>query len=217
MDELTEVFEALNLIKGGSSIGSSKHDGIAYQPLPDFLNTTTLSQKELTVKETYKIVEDKIRPGSSVVDIGANIGYFSFMLQENKHCRCSIIEKDQQNLVVIERLNKVLQNRGMTPVKLITDLGSGDWDYALLLNVHHWIEHELGREGAIGYMHNLAERARVMFFQTAHSESRSLYKVDYLKNVSDIQLYLELCGWRYSVCLGSTQPEEPRYLFYCHN
>jgi len=221
MDVLRQsVVEAVNKIKGLQVPGSSTRDGIAYQPLPDFFGFKYIdSQKGATVKDVLRLIQPLIHSGKTLLDIGANVGYYSFMLTEDKDMTCTVIEKDQNNVAVIQALNEMMIATNRAPVNIKSMLVSGKdrFDYILMLNVHHWIEKELGMVGTIKYMTEVAGCCQAMFFQTAHQQSRSSYRVGYLKDERDIERYLNACGWEYVIRLGNTQPEEPRYLFYCHH
>lgn len=214
------VLEMVSQIEGMKVPGSSTKSGVPYQPFPDFMRIEgPAAQKWQNVWNEYLLVQKLIDSDKFILDIGANIGYFSFMLSHHKNAKCRAIELDRANRRVMEALNEIMfhENYGhKIDVGQTIKFDSGEvFDYTLMLNVHHWIYKEKGAQPTKTLMRKIAKHSGELFFQTAHAESNAFYKVEELKNAESIIAYLHSCGWKDVTLLANTQPEKPRYLFHC--
>ena len=87
-----------------------------------------------------------------------------------------------------------------------------DVDLAICMNVHMWIEKQLGKKADI-VISNLIKHSKQMFFQTAGAESSGIYLVKWLKSKKDIQEYLERVGGKRVKFISTSKRGGKRYLF----
>jgi hypothetical protein len=74
------------------------------------------------------------------------------------------------------------------------DLKGKDYDICLMINVHMWMEKQIGKKRTLKFMRKLSNHVNVIYFQTAHAESSGRERVKRLKCERDIFDYLKSCG-----------------------
>ncbi len=69
------------------------------------------------------------------------------------------------------------------------------YDITIMLNVHMWIDKQMGEENTRNLMRAIACHSKKLYFQTAHVESGGMQRVGYLTSGDDIKQYLYNCGF----------------------
>ncbi len=201
------------------NIGSNTTDGQPYQPLPYFMQQEIKSQKPGNVAKEFRLVYTRmLAHPSTVLEIGANIGFYSFNLMHDLKCRCKAIEIDPDNIRVMKYINRMAKDAlGLPGIQISNKIDfNNKFDYLLMMNVHHWLVKEHGLDKTLQIMKRLYRNCDAMFFQTAHKESRATFKVESLSNEKQVREYLQLIGWDKINLIGNTQTVEyPRYLYHC--
>jgi SAM-dependent methyltransferase len=201
--------------------GSSTRAGWAYHPIPfpEFADVPV--HKDACLEELRVIRADLgSETGLRVLDLGCALGYFTFEMARNAR-EVVAVEADPEVSAVVEALRawKQIDNvrvvGGSISRPLLAQI-PGDFDVALMLNVHMWIEKQLGRDETILLLRDLAARTGRLYFQTAHAESGGKRRVEDLRVREDIQAYLEGCGFARVRHLRDTRAHEgTRCLFAC--
>jgi len=205
------ILELVSRLGTSGTPGSSVSIGVPYQSLPFDALADIASQKGAQVASEYGVIERHIPERfATVLDIGANVGFHSFMLSRKPGVvRVDAVDADPDNRALMAEL-AAQSGECVFAHSAIPD--DAHWDVCVMLNVHHWIENKIGYEGTRLLMQTLSQRVGTIFFQTAHQESRA-HVLSALRNEAGIGSYLEECGWGCVRSLGSTQPGPPRFLF----
>jgi SAM-dependent methyltransferase len=207
------ILELIARLGTSQTPGSSVAVGIPYQSIAFDEFSCIPAQKGSQVAHEYAILKSHILPGwplASVLDIGANVGYYSFNFSRVEGVsRVDAVDADPDNRALVDELSR---QSGLCVRVHDAIPTSGQWDLCVMMNVHHWIEQAIGVKATKELLHDLSRRVRAMFFQTAHKESRA-HVLSSLKDSESIESYLSECGWTDIINLGSTQPGPPRFLF----
>lgn len=177
---------------------------------------------EQTMREYITILEELHRRRyvpNKLLDIGANTGFFTFRLAQTfPSCTITAVERDRQtaSILLAQARWKNITNLEMVAGDLFH--AQGQFDVTVMLNVHHWIAHELRWDTVRGIMQDLARRTRLLFFQTAHAESEARdpdtgadLRVMEIKNGAEVLAHLKAAGFKNPRMLLRSFPK-PRYL-----
>jgi FkbM family methyltransferase len=108
-----------------------------------------------------KALQEWVSPGSSVVDVGANIGFFTLPFAQWVGPRGHVIaiEPEAENFAILER--RVAQLSGHSPIRLINGAAADTTGYAfLVVNPHHPGDHKLGESGSKIKSHTIDDLLR---------------------------------------------------------
>ncbi len=217
--ELTEAEEesAKTLIEsigdGERSDGSSTKKGWVYHKIPfsgfddvQVHKTACVAERDLVVKDLegfdYK----------TVLDVGCSVGWFSFYFARLGKSVLGI-EADTNVFKVI----KFLRDKSKVDMLGLWN-GSFDdscpmsYDVVLFLNVHMWIEKQIGLHRTRASIKGLDLKR--FYFQTAHEGSSGMAKAKGLRCWHDIVSYLNSCSFSKVKLIGQTGEHGGiRYLF----
>ena len=127
-------------------------------------------------KDRFETIRDHTNTGSgTVLDIGANLGYFCHRF-ENIGFHCTGIEVNPQEAFFMKGLKKANRDSFDVFEGSIIHYKSGealDFDIVLALNIFH---HFLKREGTYGELKNLLLRinSRELFFETHNPKEKQM-------------------------------------------
>lgn len=196
--------------------GSSTQEGRPYQPIPFNEFADVPAQKPEPVEREWRLIAPTIpATAKSLLDVGANIGFYSWKLAKAGFADVVAVETDPANLAV---LNALRAWSGLAQVAVATDLDAVlDWrrhfDVGLMLNVHHWIVKDRGFDATTRLMWRIARQVDVLYFQTAHRGQASLYCVDELDGPLAVANHLHDVGFADVELLSASQHGDARYLF----
>jgi SAM-dependent methyltransferase len=207
--------------KNGYKDGSSVSKGFTYCKLPFDEFSDVPFHKDHAKDEFAQIRQHAgdLLSNSSILELGSAVGEFTFRLAENsKHV--TAIEANSFAYRVAEALKIYRKFSNIdfynTDIESYVANSEDTFEICLCMNVHMWVEKQLGRERTIELLRNLSQRVRHFYFQTAHSKSGGMYLVEYLKNSNDIALYLANCGFiRIEEISRTASHGGERILFYC--
>lgn len=222
-----EIQEAIAKIgSDGYRDGSSVNEGWTYHIIPfdDFQDVQ--AHKGQCVNEFEKIMEHiaKVRKMDMLIDVGANIGYFSYKFA-NIFKKVIAIESDDLVSTAAKKLGEYYAIKNVDYftthfnkefLDIFEKIVGQKADVTLMLNVHMWITKHEGVDGAKAIMKQLAKNTRYLFFQTAHAESSAMFQDDHLRDFNDIKEYLEECGFTDVEQINvSMHDNKPRLLIFC--
>ena len=201
--------------------GSSVTEGFVYCKLPfeefsDIPHHKNHAEKEF---EDIAIHAGDSLKNARVLEIGSAVGEFTFRLARVAS-HVTAIEADNFACRIAEalRLYKNIDNISFYRASAQDFLAKFEscYEICLCINVHMWIEKQLGKEKTIELFRRLSRNVHHLYFQTAHRESGGMYLVEYLRNAEDIVQYLVDCGFRSVEQVSSTSVHGgERILFYC--
>lgn len=132
----------------------SKHS--VYQTLPRFVEEAfsfnfAIDQQWRGDQVRMDYLEQLLEwTGKSVIDIGANTGYFALNLAHDHDCRVTCIEANPSHCLLIERIAEHFQMQGVHVVNQAVGVGQAaslpKADVALLFNVLHHAGHDFDQE-----------------------------------------------------------------------
>ncbi len=193
--------------------GSAKHKGKTYHPIDIHYYKDNLYHKDIDY-EFNNIMKNIKNSIESVIDVGCAAGYYSFnLIRMYKIQRVMGYEADPIMLSFLKTAKKIfcldelVLNSGISTKTKFQDV-----DLVICMNVHMWLEKQLGKK-VDDIISNLIKHSKEMFFQTAHAESSGIYKVNRLKSKADIQKYLEKLGGKKVTFIDSSKRGGKRYLF----
>ena len=192
--------------------GSSTRAGVPYQPIPFDEFADIPAQKGDRVRAEWEKVRELAQSPDRVLDIGANIGFYSFMLAKEGATDVMAVERDPDNVAVLKAL-ATWSGLAVQVRPTVWETMNGTYDLVLMLNVHHWIHKSDGEERTNLLMRMIALNCRQLIFQTAHLEGGAFYTVPGLRNEDDIALYLTRMGFHDVRAVGKTMHGKERVLF----
>ncbi len=193
--------------------GSSTKKGWVYHKIPFDGFEDVRTHKEACVVERNLVVDDLVGfDYQSVLDVGCSVGWFAFYFARLGKDVLGI-EADRSVFRVAQFLrdraelnNLDLWNQGFNGSFSFT------YDVVLFLNLHMWIERQIGEERTAEALRCLSLKR--LYFQTAHAASGGMAKVKRLKGLNDIAIYLQSCNFSKIKLLGETTMHGGiRYLF----
>jgi len=188
--KMLHIISATSLYVGyfsAKSFGRVRHreiDCVNYQPLP-WIGMLESRRTKGTI-ERWNAVDAHIKPNSSVLDIGANVGYFVFKAAE-KNCMAWGIDSSLPCFLISNyvRYRSGLHNAHffMDEVNLENVDALPTFDHILFLSVfHHWSA-EYGFEPAKSALGRLIDKSRYSFiFEMGQSEMDPKYNIPSMGN-----------------------------------
>jgi len=207
--------EAFNNIGVKYLDGSSVNKGYAYHVLPYLSN---IKVHKLNCIEEYRVVKKHIDfPVKKVNDIGCAQGYFVFNMLRDYGANINGWEADPYVNNFLSGLVDIFNLKDYITIDHSFDDTTilSPSDVTIFLNSHMWLHKQLGTERTETLMRNIAATTDIMFFQTAHALSSSMYLVKYLENEIDIISMLKRCGFRDIVRISISTHGKLRYMFKC--
>lgn len=180
--------------------GSSPHQGRSYHLIP-YDNFNIIPYNDKSTKEEYHQIKTNMPIISkSVMDIGANVGYFSVNLLKDFSTikQINLFEADSDINNFLKKI-KVIYNIDEFIIDENLSLFSFNFpktDIVICMNVHMWIHKQLGEKQTNELMLKIAQNCKYMFFQTAGKESSGTYIVENLTNQKDIENMLLSVGFK---------------------
>ena len=193
--------------------GSAKHKGKTYHPIDIHYYKDSEYHKDINY-EFGNIIRNIKNPVESVIDVGCAGGYYLFnLIRMYKMKKVMGYEADP---VMLSFLKTTKDMFCLDELELYSGINNKtefqDVDLAICMNVHMWLEKQLGKK-VDNIVSNLIKHSKEMFFQTAHVESSGIYKVKSLTSKEDIQKYLERLGGKKVTFIDSSKRGGKRYLF----
>lgn len=207
--------------------GSSMKKGWLYHNIPfsEFSDIPThkpcvSDESDYILRDIFKNFKDMSK--LNVLDIGCANGLYSYKLSE--HCTHIVAyEGDIDSYKVDEA---VAEYKNINNIKFINKYFDGKeadsidefFDICLMLNVHMWIHKQIGSKKCFEMMKYLSTKVGVIYFQTAHLESKGKYLVKELRTTQEVKMYLKNCGFLEVVHMKDTLSHgKKRSLFKCTN
>jgi SAM-dependent methyltransferase len=184
--------------------GSSTKPGFVYHSIPfDGFEDIRIHKNGHCAKEydlIKKVLENKNIQPDSVLDIGSNIGFFTFNFNRDFDAEVSAVEKDSFNAEVLSAFNQHYQLTDKitvhnSDVHQFLQSNEKTFDVGLMLNVHMWVHKQHGSAATKKIMSELCGKVKHFFFQTAHAESAGMYIIKELRTVAQVQEYLKEVGF----------------------
>jgi len=192
--------------------GSAKHVGKTYHPI-DIHYYDNAYHKDVSY-EFKNIIKNITCPVESAIDVGCAAGHYVFNLMRMYKMKKVIgYEADPTMFSFLQRvkdvfcLDEFVLNSGINNTTEVQDV-----DLVICMNVHMWIEKQLGKKADI-VIRNLIKHSKEMFFQTAGAESSGIYLVKELDSKKGIQEYLERLGGKKVTFIDTSKRGGKRYLF----
>lgn len=174
--------------------GNSDLVQFTYHPIP-FPGFESVNSHRKDMDDRLAAVVKAINPtpGDWVLDIGANVGYFSFSL-EKKGAYVEAYESNSDTFEIgaalskLHRANVLYLNKPFgTPA--LAYLRS-HYKAVLLLSVFHWIVKQEGLEPATSLLQQLAERCDLILFETPCSEGEGMALHELFNSSAQVESYL---------------------------
>jgi len=225
----SEVAEIKNLIKGidesGAVHGSSTKTEYIYHPIPfPEFNDINVHKNNACKKEFQEILKFCNKRGivpKYVLDLGAHVGYFSFMISNAfPECKVHAVEMGQPQGVILQKLASGYGYRNITfsndRIDEFLKKNATTFDTILMLNVHMWILKQSGFKNTDLILKTLKDRCRHLFFQTAHKETEGAFKVDFMHHEDDLDYYLKGVGFNsiYRIHTSKADSENKHRILY---
>lgn len=194
--------------------GSSLTPGTLYHPIP-FPEYSHIPVHKTNCIEEWEVIQrhynftDKI-----VIDIGCNVGYFTFNIAKTANMVYGFEADDSvKDLAEAIRRDQEIENVGFKGAIRPEEPSWWHPDVYLWINSHMWLVKQYGFKRIKKMLRFIAERGADLFFQTAHAESRGMFLVEELKNLDDILGYLKDCGFPDPQHIHTTMHDGyPRYM-----
>ncbi len=146
-----------------------------YQPIYKSVNENQVTRP---CYDRWNSIEKFIpKKKGSVLDIGSNIGYFTFKFSERGFLSHGV-ESDVLNIIVsnsIKEKNKIknaIFSQDIVDEKFIEKMS-----YYLLINnlsvFHHWVK-RFGKDKAIEMLRNISKKCECMFFETGQNNEKKM-------------------------------------------
>lgn len=160
--------------------GNSDLLGYTYHPIP-FPEFANIRSHRHSCEDRLKLImnELQITPDDWILDVGANVGYFSFGL-EREGAKVDAFESDTNTFEIGAALSKLYDRRVLYINKALChaslQLLRPRYRAILLLSVFHWIVKQDGEEKAVEVLRDLARRADHIFFEAPCAKHDAMYK-----------------------------------------
>jgi hypothetical protein len=174
--------------------GNSDLMAFTYHPIP-FPGFERIKCHRSEVELRLKAILTKldIAKGDWILDIGANVGFFSFSLERLG----ALVEAYELNSATFE-IGAALSKLHKTNVLYVNKpLGLESLQYlrphykaVLLLSVFHWIVKQEGREGAAVVLRSLSRHADMIFFEVPTSSSDGMFQDELFASKASIESFL---------------------------
>ena len=192
--------------------GSFVAPGVAYQmvDIPHFRHIP--HYHEHCIEEYYTIREHIIGP-TTIADIGAASGFFTFNLIRDFFIDHAIIyETDAPVVRLLEKIKELyylpLDLRGR-----FDDTTRFKADVTIWMNNYQWIDKEIGKERALQCLANVIQDSKMVFFQPAGKESAGTATVEHFKNKAATMEYIRAAGGKPEFIRTTMKHGGKRHLF----
>lgn len=129
-------------------------------------------------------------------------------------CRVVAVESDRANVHVLSALKRWAGLGEQVVLRSsIEDAIALGWEYdlTLCLNLHQWLEQELGPRETVRCLRRAFRQSRWVAFQTVHAQAYGNVKVARLKTQRDCLAYLQACGKPTVSVIGKSGYRKPRW------
>lgn len=176
--------------------GNSTCRGYTYHPIPfpefqDARNHRDASgcESRLDVLQS----ETQLGAGDRVLDIGANVGFFSFSLV-NQGVMVDSVELQSDSFEIGAALSKLYKkdvNYINKPVslELLNHLGH-QYQCVLLLSVVHWIMKQKGKDETLAILQKISSMADTIFFEVPSSENDGLAYHQDFSSIESVRVFV---------------------------
>ncbi len=199
---IKEIKKKIDLIGSEGYVdGSSITKGHSYHVIPLAGFEEVPEHKTACFGEYETIRNLNNFKNKKVLEIGCANGYFSFNMAK-EDARVTAYDHDDHVIAVNKMMQTLPEANGLS-VKFINkrfgfeDLINRKYDITLMLNVHMWIDKQIGEENTRSLMRAISRHSLKIYFQTAHKESGGMQRISYLSSGKDIEEYLVECGFNY--------------------
>jgi hypothetical protein len=174
--------------------GNSDLRSHTYHPIPfPAFEHIKCHRSEVELRLNAILTRLDVTRGDWILDIGANVGFFSFSLERLG----AMVEAYELNSATFE-IGAALSKLYKTNVLYINKpLGRESLPFLrphykaiLLLSVFHWIVKQEGREGAATVLRDLARRADLIFFEVPTSASDGMFQDELFASKEAIESFL---------------------------
>lgn len=138
--------------------------------------------------------EMPIERGDWVLDVGANVGYFSFALESEG----ALVEAYEVNSDCFEIGAALSKLYGRNVLYINKSMSVNSLSYLrpkykgiLLLSVFHWIFKQEGEARAAKILEELSKRTRYIFFETPSSMDDAMFKNKHFSSKEAVENYLK--------------------------
>lgn len=146
-----------------------------YQPI---YNSVNEGQVTRLCYDRWRSIEKVVpKKKGSMLDIGSNIGYFTFKFSE-KGFLSHGVESDVFNIIIsnsIKEKNKI--NNAIFSQDIVDEKFIEKMPYYFLINnlsvFHHWVK-RFGQEKAIEMLKNISKNCECMFFETGQNNEKKM-------------------------------------------
>jgi len=195
--------------------GSAAHKGKTYHELDiPYLKTTPFHKD--TSGEFFDILDTISQSNpKTLIDIGCAAGYSSFNLL--RHFGLEKVLMYEADPYMFRFLNKLKYIFGLNEIGLKKGVKEDEEfeevDLALCMNVHMWLEKQMGNK-VNKVISNLFAKSKETFFQTCGLDGEGMYRVE-LESKEDVKQYLKGLTSKNVEFIRSTTDHEGglRYLF----
>lgn len=174
--------------------GNSDLVAFTYHPIPfPGFERIKCHRGEVELRLKAILTRLNIVPGDWILDVGANVGFFSFSLERMG----AMVEAYELNSATFE-IGAALSKLYKTNVLYLNKaLGLESLQYlrphyraVLLLSVFHWIVKQEGREGAAAILRDLARRADMIFFEVPTCSTDGMFQDELFASKAAIEAFL---------------------------
>lgn len=203
--------------------GNSDLMAYTYHPIPfPGFEQVNCHRSEIGSRLEAILSRLSIDPGDWILDIGANVGFFSFSLERLG----AMVEAYEPNSPSFEIGAALSKYHKASVLYINKPFGRETLRYlrpryraVLLLSVFHWIVKQEGKEGAAAILQDLARRADLIFFEVPSRPGDGMFDHELFRSKSATEEFLRetLPGVAISE-LAHDQEWGGRYLFclHCH-
>lgn len=226
-DEMSELEQIKLLISklgtGGYKDGSSVKKGYLYHKIP-FEEFNDVPTHNRNIPKEYLVISEDIGinnlKGKRILEIGCANGHYTFNFCQ--HVKEIIAFEGDENVYAVNEAVRKYKN--IENIKFVNSyfdenvLASieGNFDIVIMTNVHMWIYKQLGSERTKNIMKELSKRTNVLYFQTVHSKSKGMFKVEEFNDINDIENYLHECGFNDTNHVYTARRNR-RFMFKCRS
>ena len=183
--------------------------GMSYQPLlhPDLMNVKSAHRDN-----RYDIICPHLpKPPATLLDIGANWGYFCQKFEEAGY-QCVAVENDPEHSYFLRRFKDIGGKRFRVVTKSIFDFNeTKDFDVVLALNVfHHFIKYQELHDQLAKYLSEL--RAKMIIFEP--HLTKEFDGMNYYRNYANeefVAFVMQHAKKNHSECIGKASDGRPIY------
>lgn len=176
--------------------GNSNCKGYTYHPIPfKEFNDIAYHRDISSCDERFKTISAvaNLNSGDRLLDIGANVGFFSFSFAK-EGAIVDAIELQSESFEIGAALAKLYSQNVCYinhPIsqKLLSHLDN-EYKCTLLLSVFHWILKQCGRAEAINILRNIAQRSEIVIFEVPASHEDGMVLHNDFSSLEKVKLFL---------------------------